>query len=80
MLQVGVIVALPVYIKTAGNRWEGLSVELWQAVAQRMDAPFEFREFSSLESVVDALGKKEIDVIPAISVQDRYEAVDEGHV
>ena len=61
--------------KTAGNRWERLSLELWQAVAQGMDAPFEFREFSSLEAVLDALGKKEIDVIPAISVQDRYEAV-----
>ena len=74
-LQVGVIVAPPAYIKTADNRWEGLSVELWQAVAQRMDVPFELREFSSSEALLDALGKKEIDVIPAVSVQDRIEAV-----
>ena len=74
-LLVGVVVAPPAYIKTTDNRWEGLSVELWQAVAQRMGAPFEFREFSSFEAVLDALGKKEIDVIPAVSVQDRFEAV-----
>jgi len=74
-LLVGVVVAPPAYIKMTDNRWEGLSVELWQAVAQRMGAPFEFREFSSFEAVLDALGKKEIDVIPAVSVQDRYEAV-----
>jgi ABC-type amino acid transport substrate-binding protein len=74
-LLVGVVVAPPVYIKTTDNRWEGLGVELWQAVAQRMGAPFEFREFSSFEALLDALGKKEIDVIPAVSVQGRFEAV-----
>ena len=74
-LLVGVVVAPPAYIKTTDNRWEGLCVELWQAVAQRMGAPFEFREFSSSEAVLDALVKKEIDVIPAVSVQDRFEAV-----
>jgi polar amino acid transport system substrate-binding protein len=73
-LLVGVLVAPPAYIKTTDNRWEGLSVELWQAVAQRIGAPFEFREFSSFEAVLDALGKNEIDVIPAVSVQDRFEA------
>ena len=39
-----------------------------------MGTPFEFREFSSFEAVLDALGKKEIDVIPAVSVQDRFES------
>ena len=57
-LSVGVVVAPPVYIKTADNRWEGLSVELWQAVAQRMGIPFEFREFSSFEALLDAFGEK----------------------
>jgi ABC-type amino acid transport substrate-binding protein len=74
-LVVGVVVAPPAYIKTADNRWGGLSVELWQAVAQRIGVPFEFREFSSFETVLDALGKKEIDIIPAVSVQSRFESV-----
>jgi polar amino acid transport system substrate-binding protein len=74
-LLVGVVVDPPAYIKTADNRWEGLSVELWQAVAQRMSVPFKFREFSSFEALFDALVNKEIDVIPAVSVQERFEAV-----
>ena len=35
MLQVGVIVAPPVFIKTDDNRWVGFRAELWQAAAQR---------------------------------------------
>ena len=74
-LLVGAVVSPPVYMKTADNQWEGLGAELWQAVAQRMDVSFEFREFSSIESLLDALEKKEIDAIPAIVVQDRFVSV-----
>ena len=73
-LQVGVMVAPPAYIKTADNQWEGFSVELWQAVAQRMGVQFEFREFSSLEHMLDALEKREIDVIPSLSVRESFES------
>jgi len=74
-LLVGVVVAPPAYIKTADNRWEGFSVELWQAVAKNMSIEFEFREFQGNESLLAALEKKEIDVIPSIAVQDRYESI-----
>jgi ABC-type amino acid transport substrate-binding protein len=37
VLQVGVIAASPLYIKTPDGRWEGFSVELWQAVAQHLN-------------------------------------------
>jgi ABC-type amino acid transport substrate-binding protein len=73
-LLVGVMVTKPVYMKTADNQWKGLGVELWQAVAQHMGVAFELREFSSIESLLDALEKKEIDVIPCLAVQDRFEA------
>ena len=73
-LLVGAIVAPPVYIKTADNQWEGLGVEVWQAVAQRLGVAFEFREFNSIESVLEALEKEEIDVIPSLAVQDRFES------
>jgi ABC-type amino acid transport substrate-binding protein len=73
-LLVGVVVAPPVYIKTAGNQWEGFGVEVWQAVAQRLGISFEFREFSSIEPVLEALEKKEIDAIPSLVVQDRFES------
>ena len=74
-LLVGVVVAPPAIMKTADNRWEGFSVEIWQAVAQHMGVDFEFREFGSLESLMSALEKNEIDVVPSLGVQDRFESV-----
>lgn len=73
-LQVGVAVAPPLLIKMADGRWEGFGVELWQAVAQQIKMPFEFREFNSLESLLDALANREIDVLPALPVGERFEA------
>jgi polar amino acid transport system substrate-binding protein len=71
---VGAVAAPPAYIKTADNQWGGFSVEIWQTVAQSMGVAFEFREFSSLEPMLTALEKKEIDVIPALAVSDRLES------
>jgi polar amino acid transport system substrate-binding protein len=74
VLQVGVITASPLYMKSADGRWEGFSVELWQAVAQYLNVAFEFREFSSLENLLSALEKQEIDVFPSLPVGERYES------
>jgi polar amino acid transport system substrate-binding protein len=74
VLLVGAIVAPPLYMKTADDRWEGLSVELWKAVAQDIGVPFEFREFSTFEHLLDALEKREIDVIPSLPVRERFES------
>ena len=74
ILQVGVIAASPLYMQTPDGRWEGFSAELWQAVAQHLNAPFEFREFSNLAHLVDALEKKEIDVFPSLPVGERLES------
>ena len=72
-LLVGVTVGPPAYMKTADNRWEGFSVEIWQAVAQIMGVDFEFQEFNSLGQLLTALEKKEIDVIPSLAVSGRFE-------
>lgn len=72
---VGAIVLPPSFMKTADNRWEGFSVELWQTIAQRVGVSYEFREFNSLESMLKALENKEIDVIPSLAVQERFEPV-----
>lgn len=72
-LLVGTIVSPPLFTKAAGNQWEGFSVELWRAVAHQMDVTFEFREFGTLELLLDALEKKEIDVIPSLPVRERFE-------
>ena len=60
---VGVTEAAPVYMKTADNRWVGFGVEIWQMLAQDMSLAFEFREFNTLESMLTALEKREIDII-----------------
>jgi len=71
---VGTTVAPPLYMKTADGRWEGFSIEIWEAVAQRMGVSFEFREYGSLAALLDALEKGEIDAIPSMPVEERYES------
>jgi len=61
-------------MKTADNRWEGFAVELWQAVAQQIGVPFQFQEFSTLEHLINALEKQEIDVIPSLAVRETFES------
>jgi polar amino acid transport system substrate-binding protein len=73
-LRVGLIEAPPLYHKIAQNRWEGFGVELWQAVAKDLETPFEFREFSSFDGLLEAFEKREIDVIPALPVRERFVA------
>jgi ABC-type amino acid transport substrate-binding protein len=73
-LQVGIMVYPPLYMKTADNRWEGFSVELWNAVAEQLGVPFEFQEFSSLPLMLDALEKRKIDVIPVLAVKEGFES------
>ena len=65
VLRVGVMEIPPVYMKTSDNQWEGFSVELWKAVAQNMKVQFEFREFPNAQLLLNALEKREIDVIPS---------------
>lgn len=75
MLRVGVINLAPLSMKTADGRWEGYSVELWQDVATRIGVPFEFQEFQNLETLLEALAQRRIDVIPSLPVRERFEAV-----
>jgi polar amino acid transport system substrate-binding protein len=67
-VSVGVWVAPPFMIKTANGRWEGLSVELWQELAQVLGVEFEWREYESLAELRDALARGEVDVVPALAI------------
>jgi len=62
-------------MKTPDNQWEGFSVDLVKAVAQDMGVQVEFREFSEVQLLVNALERGEIDVIPSLVVQERFEPV-----
>jgi ABC-type amino acid transport substrate-binding protein len=72
-LLVGTIGAPPLYMKTADGQWKGFSIELWQAVAQHMGVLFEFREYDSPGALLTALEHGEIDVIPSLPAELRYE-------
>lgn len=72
-LVVGTIVAPPLYMKTAGSQWEGFSIDIWQAVAQHMGVLFEYREYSGLGPLLAAIENGEIDVIPSLPAELRYE-------
>ena len=75
VLITGVIIAPPLCMKTDGNRWEGFSVEIWTAVAKSVGVSFEFREFTDIEAMLEAFRNKEIDVIPSVIVQERFEPI-----
>ncbi len=71
---VGTMVMPPLYMKTADAQWEGLGIEIWQTVAQGLDVSFEFREYNNLDSLLSAIENGEIDVIPSLPAESRYEA------
>lgn len=71
-LLVGVVDAPPFYMKTPDGRWEGLSIELWQAVAQELGVEFELREYS-FEQLRDAVIRGKVDVILALAVTEQRE-------
>ncbi len=73
-LVVGVLQAPPVMMKAAGDRWEGISIEIWENVAQRMGVAFEYREFATFGTLVDSLQTKTIDLIPSLPVELRFES------
>lgn len=74
-LVVGTVVAPPLYEKTEDGQWQGFGIEIWQAVAQRMGVLFEFREYRDYGALQDAIKNGEVDAIPAMPVEERYEPV-----
>lgn len=73
-LVVGTVAAPPLSMKTADGQWVGFGIEVWRAVAEQMGVLFEFREFSSLGLLLDAIKNGDIDVIPSLPVEARYVA------
>ena len=73
-LLVGVVDAPPFYIKTPDGNWEGLSIELWQAVTQELGMEFELREYN-FEKVHDAIKRGEVDIILAVAVTEQREII-----
>jgi len=74
-LVVETVVAPPIYMKTTDGQWEGLGIEIWQAVAQRMGVLYDFREYSGPAPLLDAIKNGEIDVFPSAPVEVRLVSI-----
>jgi len=71
---VGVMDTPPFAMKTKDGRWEGLAIELWQAIAQELGVEFELREYTP-EQLMDAVKRGKVDVIPALAATEEREII-----
>jgi len=71
-VMVGVVDAPPFTMKTKNGNWEGLSIELWQAIAQKLSVEFELREYTP-EQLMVAVKRGKVDVIPALATTEEHE-------
>jgi len=74
-LIVGTIILPPFVMKSPSGEWEGLSIELLQAVTQDLGIDFELREYSSTDYFKDAVVNEELDLVLAINVTERFELI-----
>lgn len=61
-LTVGIYHNPPFVIKTAENEFEGLSIELWENIAQSTDLAFRYEEYSDPIGVLKRLEYRDIDL------------------
>jgi polar amino acid transport system substrate-binding protein len=64
-LLVGVMDVPPFSMKGADGRWEGLSIALWERVAESLGREYELREYRDLGSLLAAVEAGDVDVTPA---------------
>ena len=74
-LLVGVTDFPPYCMKTKDGKWEGLSIELWQAIAKELSIEYGFKEFGRLKPLIEAIKKAELDLTPAAAVIEYNETV-----
>jgi len=67
------MVAPPFAVKTAEGSWEGLSIDLWQRVAEELDLDYELLEYSIQGEIVRDLKKGDLDVVVLMSATADHE-------
>lgn len=70
----------PFVVKGEQNSWSGMSIELWESIANKQGLDFEFREYT-LEAMLDGLEAKTVDVaVGALTITpERDERFDFTH-
>jgi ABC-type amino acid transport substrate-binding protein len=74
-LIVGTMILPPFVMKSPSGEWEGLSIELLQAVTSDLGIDYELREYNSTDYLKNAVEKEELDLIPVIAVTGKYESI-----
>ncbi len=75
-LRVGVRPVAPFVIEGQDEQWRGLAVELWQQIAARTNRQTEWRAYDSVENLLAAVERGEVDVaVGALSVTRARERV-----
>ena len=74
-LVVGAMDFPPFTYKSASGVWEGLSIELVQAVARELNTEIELREFSRTDQFEKALTTGEIDLAAVAAITEHLESV-----
>jgi ABC-type amino acid transport substrate-binding protein len=72
-LSVGVIDAPPFSMKADDGDWEGLSIEVLEAVAEHRDWTYELREYDSLTALLHAVQQGDVDLTPGVASTLAYE-------
>jgi ABC-type amino acid transport substrate-binding protein len=65
----------PFVMKGPSGEWEGLSIELLQAITVDLGIDYELREYNSTDYLKDAVLNQELDLIPVIAVTEKHELI-----
>jgi ABC-type amino acid transport substrate-binding protein len=74
-LIVGTMILPPFVMKGPSGEWEGLSIELLQAVTSDLGTDYELREYNSTDDLKDAVVNQELDLIPVTAVTGKHELI-----
>ena len=74
LLVVGTKVAAPFSMKDKDGNWEGISIELWDLIAKRLDIRYKLEEQASLNQLLEKVSNNSLDVsIAAITITAQRE-------
>jgi len=65
----------PFAMKSVEGQWEGISIDLWREVADRMGVDFELREYVSIQALTEAFVKGDLDLTPTAALTAEHEVL-----
>jgi len=74
-LKVAVVELQPFAMKTVDGQREGIAIDLWREVADKMGVDFELREFVSIQALTEAFVKGDLDLTPIAAMTAEHEVL-----